>query len=112
MHSTPQLLLQLTGRELEVISVAKDLTTSRIDRQNILNNDFAIEEIQTKSGIEGIPWKNKIYITREMTANFSRSIFVQSVAALSRTEENLQRMAMKSFGGAIEILYGCGKGLW
>ena len=28
--------------------MAKDLTVSRIDRQNILNNDLAIQEIQSK----------------------------------------------------------------
>ena len=27
----------------------KDLTTSRLDRQNILNNEIAVEEIQEKS---------------------------------------------------------------
>ena len=32
----------------------KDLTNSRLDRQNILNNEMAIEEIQNKSGVEGI----------------------------------------------------------
>jgi hypothetical protein len=50
--------------------MSKDLTASRIDRQNILNNEIAVEEIQTKSGVEGILWEGKIYITREMTANF------------------------------------------
>ena len=34
--------------------MAKDLTVSRIDRQNILNNDLAVQEIQEKSGIQGI----------------------------------------------------------
>ena len=29
--------------------MTKDLTTSRSDRQNILNNEMAIEEIQDKS---------------------------------------------------------------
>ena len=48
----------------------KDLTTSRFDRQNILNNEIAVEEIQEKSGIEGIVWNQKLYFTREMTANF------------------------------------------
>lgn len=48
----------------------KDLTTSRLDRQNILNNENAVEEIQEKSGIEGIVWNQKLYFTREMTANF------------------------------------------
>ena len=32
----------------------KDLTNSRLDRQNILNNEMAFEEIQNKSGVEGI----------------------------------------------------------
>lgn len=50
--------------------MAKDLTTSRIDRQNILNNEIAVEEIQEKSGVEGIFWEGKIFVTREMTANF------------------------------------------
>ena len=39
--------------------MAKDLTVSRIDRQNILNNDLAIQEIQSKSGIDGILWEGK-----------------------------------------------------
>lgn len=48
----------------------KDLTTSRLDRQNILNNEIAVEEIQEKSGVEGILWNKKLYFTREMTASF------------------------------------------
>ena len=48
----------------------KDLTSSRLDRQNILNNEIAVEEIQEKSGAEGILWNEKLYFTREMTANF------------------------------------------
>ena len=48
----------------------KDLTTSRLNRQNILNNEIAVEEIQEKSGVEGILWNEKLYFTREMTASF------------------------------------------
>ena len=51
--------------------MTKDLTTSRIDRQNILNNDLAIEEIQDKSGVEGIVWEGKLYLTREAVASGS-----------------------------------------
>ena len=51
--------------------MAKDLTTSRLDRQNILNNEIAVEEIQIKSGMEGILWEDKVFVTREMTASFS-----------------------------------------
>lgn len=48
----------------------KDLTNSRIDRQNILNNELAIEEIQEKSGLDGINWDGKLVMTREITAKF------------------------------------------
>ena len=50
--------------------MTKDLTTSRLDRQNLLNNELAIEEIQSKSGIEGVYWNDAVYVTREMTAAF------------------------------------------
>ncbi len=50
--------------------MAKDLTNSKLDRQNILNNKLAIEAIQDKLFIDGILWKDKLYITREMAANF------------------------------------------
>jgi len=48
----------------------KDLTTSKIDRQNILNNDLAINEIQKKSHIKGVVFENKIIFTKGMVASF------------------------------------------
>lgn len=48
----------------------KDLTTSKIDRQNILNNDLAINEIQKKSHIKGVIFENKIIFTKGMLASF------------------------------------------
>ena len=48
----------------------KDLTTSRLDRQNILNNEIAVEEIQEKSGVEGVLFEEKIFMTKEMVASF------------------------------------------
>ena len=63
--------------------MAKDLTTSRIDRQNILNNEIAVEEIEKKSGVEGIVWEDKIYITREMAADF----FAVDIRTISRYVE-------------------------
>lgn len=50
--------------------MAKNLTTSRIDRQNILNNEIAVEETKNKSGVESVLWEGKVFITREMTADF------------------------------------------
>ena len=48
----------------------KDLTTSRLDRQNILNNEIAVEEIQEKSGVEGVLFESKIFMAKEMVASF------------------------------------------
>ena len=50
--------------------MAKDLTTSQIDRQNILNNQYAIDEIRSTSNIKGISFENKIYLTKNMVAAF------------------------------------------
>ena len=61
----------------------KDLTTSRIDRQNILNNEFAVEEIRDKSGVEGVIWEDKLYLTREMVASF----FEVDIRTISRYVE-------------------------
>lgn len=48
----------------------KDLTTSQLDRQNILNNDVALREIQTAVNIKCIIWDDKFYLTKEMVATF------------------------------------------
>ena len=50
--------------------MAKDLTSSRIDRQNILNNESAIEEIQSQTRIQGILFEGKICFTKAMVATF------------------------------------------
>jgi hypothetical protein len=50
--------------------MAKDLTTSRIDRQNILNNDIALAEIQGKGDFKGILFEGKLTFTKDMVAAF------------------------------------------
>ena len=49
-----------------------DLTTSQLDRQNILNNSIAIKEIEHELSnyIGGTIWKNQIWFTKEYLANF------------------------------------------
>lgn len=44
--------------------MAKDLTSSRIDRQNILNNELALQEIQDSSNIRGIVFEGKICLSK------------------------------------------------
>lgn len=90
--------------------MAKDLTTSRLDRQNILNNDIAIGEIQEKSGIDGIVWEDKIYVTKEMTADFfevdirtiSRYLEQNNDELTANGYEILKGKRLKSFMNAVE----------
>lgn len=50
--------------------MAKNLTNSKIDRQNILNNNYAINEIEKACNIEGIFFEDKIAFTKEQVAQF------------------------------------------
>lgn len=74
--------------------MAKDLTTSQLDRQNILNNEIAVAEVQEKSGVEGIEWEGGLYITREMTADF----FQVDIRTISRyIEQNNDELASNGY---------------
>jgi len=50
--------------------MAKDLTTSPTDRQNILNNQYALEEIRKAAGISGIMFNGEYKFTKEQIARF------------------------------------------
>ncbi|MBN2285674.1 MAG: hypothetical protein JXQ26_01355 [Tissierellales bacterium] len=50
--------------------MAKDLTNSDIDRQNILNNTIALREIQKTADIRGIVFEGKITFIKDMIAEF------------------------------------------
>ena len=48
----------------------KDLTTSNIDRQNILNNRFAVEKVQSQIGVTGMFFNGEYLFTKQMVADF------------------------------------------
>ncbi len=50
--------------------MAKDLTTSRLDRQNILNNELAIKEVEEKSIVDAIFFYDRLLLTKEMVADY------------------------------------------
>ncbi|ARK21865.1 DNA-binding protein [Sporosarcina ureae] len=50
--------------------MVKDLTSSNTARQNIINNEFAISEIEQSMGIKGVSFEGKIMFTKEMLAIF------------------------------------------
>jgi len=48
----------------------KDLTNSNIERQNILNNSYAVKRIQKYVGIPSIEFEGKFWLTKQMVADF------------------------------------------
>lgn len=50
--------------------MGKDLTSSAIERQNILNNNYALEEIQKATEIKGVIFQDQIYLTKDQIARF------------------------------------------
>jgi hypothetical protein len=50
--------------------MSKDLTTSSIDRQNILNNPYALAEIEKATGLRGIAFEGKTVVLKEQVASF------------------------------------------
>lgn len=53
-----------------IIDMAKDLTTSAIDRQNILNNPMALPKIKEMLDVRFIDFKGTLYVTKQMAARF------------------------------------------
>jgi len=50
--------------------MSKDLTNSAIDRQNILNNPYAVSEIEKAAGVRGISFEGKTVVLKEQVAEF------------------------------------------
>lgn len=50
--------------------MSKDLTTSQLDRQNILNNEIALDEFYNSFQIPGILFEGQYWYTKEMVADF------------------------------------------
>lgn len=48
----------------------KDLTVSNIERQNVLNNHFAVDEIQKRLDISGMLFEGEYWLTKKMVADF------------------------------------------
>ena len=47
-----------------------DLTISNIERQNVLNNTYALQTIQTDLGVDGLHFHDKVLFTTKMVAEF------------------------------------------
>ena len=49
---------------------SRNLTTSKVDRQNILNNSLAVTEIEKHTTIDAVCYDGKMYVTKELVAAF------------------------------------------
>ena len=47
----------------------KDLTESTISRQNILNNQYALEKVELNLALGGTTWKNERIFTKTQVSN-------------------------------------------
>jgi len=54
----------------DTLLIMKDLTNSNIDRQNILNNRFALQRIQEYIGLSGMLFDGEYKFTTQMVADF------------------------------------------
>ena len=48
----------------------KNLSSSKVVRQNILNNRYAVEEIQTAVGLKGVLFEQEYRFTKKQIADF------------------------------------------
>ncbi|TXI27388.1 MAG: DNA-binding protein [Nitrosomonas oligotropha] len=79
--------------------MSKDLTNSSIDRQNILNNPYAVAEIEKAAGIHGIPFEGKTVVLKEQVASFFE-------VTLRTIENYLEQHAHELSQNGYEVLRG------
>ena len=75
--------------------MAKDLTTSDIHRKNILNNKYALQEIEKEIGFLGVPFESNLRYTKRQIAQFY-DIDERTVERyLEQHEDEFSRVDMK-----------------
>lgn len=79
--------------------MSKDLTNSSVDRQNILNNPYALAEIEKAAGIQGIPFEGKTVVLKEQVASFFE-------VTLRTVENYLEQNAQELSQNGYEVLRG------
>lgn len=79
--------------------MSKDLTNSAVDRQNILNNPYALAEIEKAAGVRGIPFEGKTVVLKEQVAAFFE-VTVRTVE--NYLEQNAEELARNGY----EVLKG------
>ena len=71
-----------------------ELTKSRIDRQNVLNNSYAIQEIQHAVGLRGVLFEGEYRITRSQVASFYG---VSERTIINCTRNNIEELQQNGY---------------
>ena len=79
--------------------MAKNLTVSEIERQNILNNPYAIEEIEKATKLKGIRFEGKIIFLKDQLAEFYEITPRTIDNYLSKFEKELKENGYEVLGG-------------
>jgi hypothetical protein len=79
--------------------MSKELTNSAVDRQNILNNPYALAEIEKAAGVQGIPFEGKTILLKEQVAAFFE-------VTLRTIENYLEQHADELAKNGYEVLKG------
>jgi len=72
--------------------MAKDLTSSNLDRKNILNNNVAIQEIYQQVGFWGFKHDGKFRFTKQQLAEY----FEVDIRTIERIVENYREEILES----------------
>ena len=79
--------------------MAKDLTTSEISRQNILNNPVALPRIREALDIKPLEYEGVLYLTRQMVAEFYDVDLRTITNCLNANEEELKNNGYRVLKG-------------
>ena len=80
-------------------NMKNDLTSSALDRQNVLNNPYALAEIERAAGIQGIPFEGKTVLLKEQLAAFFE-------VTLRTIENHLEQYGGELAQNGYEVLKG------
>lgn len=79
--------------------MAKDLTTSEISRQNILNNPVALPRIREALEIKPLEFNGVLYITKQMAADFYEVDIRTITNCLNANKEELKKNGYRVIEG-------------
>ena len=82
----------------------KDLTVSQVQRQNILNNKFALEEVEKNIGIQTIYFEDDMWLTEKQVQEFYEISDFTIEKYIRDNNEELTKMGIKFYGNALKSI--------